>query len=330
MNINEIAAMAGVSRTTVSRALNGGYVSEAARARIQKVIQTTGYIPSAQAKAFRTQKSGLIGILVSALDSELVMRMADELLENLEEYGYQTILMRYLESNSRLILQARQMKSRGVDGLIVFTLDKDARIEKALRDLLLPVVTIGPFGFDSVSGVIHDDYEAFSTLTKAALQQGYDRIGALFPAPTTEISRLRLKAIHDVLAAAHAEDRPAWFLVCEKPGLLHPQCGALLGKRYLQLQDRPTLLIAASDRIAVGAYYELQQAGVRVPQEVALMGAGNTELGRLMSPTLTTVDLNEREITTKATALILEQIDKKEVTNKKDSIKPLLLLRESI
>lgn len=330
MNINEIAAMAGVSRTTVSRALNGGYVSQEARRKIEEAIQKTGYVPSVQAKAFRTRKSGLIGLLVVALDSEILMQMADRLLDRLEQAGYQTILMRYQESKARLHEQARQLCSRGVEGLIVFTIDDDAQTEAELTALPAPVVTVGPVCFAHLPGVCHDDYASFCVLTQAALDRGYRRIGTLFPGGDHAIGRLRHAAIADTLAKNGLALRPQDCLYGAAEAVPHLQLGQQLGEQFLQLTDRPRLLIAATDAIAVGAYRVLASAGLRVPEDVALMGYGNTELGRMMLPALSTVESNRMEIADKAVALLLNRIHKNETIPEKIHVKPLLALRDSI
>ena len=92
MNINEIAQLAGVSRATVSRYLNDGYVSTEKREKIRAVIEQTGYQPSSQAQTLRTKKTKLIGIILPKINSETISRMAAGVSEVLNKKGYQIIL----------------------------------------------------------------------------------------------------------------------------------------------------------------------------------------------------------------------------------------------
>ena len=92
MNINEIAKLAGVSRATVSRYLNDGYVSEEKRKVIKEVIEQTGYQPSAQAQSLRKQVTGLIGVIIPRIQSESVSRMVAGISRVLSESGYQLLL----------------------------------------------------------------------------------------------------------------------------------------------------------------------------------------------------------------------------------------------
>lgn len=92
MTINEIAALSGVSRATVSRYLNQGYVSEEKREKIRRVIEETGYVPMAQAQNLRSRKTKLIGIVIPKINSDTVSRMVAGVTEELKKSNYQLLL----------------------------------------------------------------------------------------------------------------------------------------------------------------------------------------------------------------------------------------------
>ena len=92
MNINEIARLAGVSRATVSRYLNDGYVSDEKKAVIRKVIEETGYQPSSQAQMLRTKKTKLVGVIIPKINSDTVGRMVAGISDVLNRSGYQLLL----------------------------------------------------------------------------------------------------------------------------------------------------------------------------------------------------------------------------------------------
>ena len=92
MNINKIAELAGVSRTTISRYLNNGYVSEKNRKKIQKIIDETGYVPSSFAQTLRTKKTNLIGVILPKISSSTISRIVDGISTELKKDGYNVLL----------------------------------------------------------------------------------------------------------------------------------------------------------------------------------------------------------------------------------------------
>ena len=119
MNINEIAALAGVSRATVSRYLNDGYVSGEKREKIRKVIEETGYQPSAQAQMLRTKKTGFIGVIVPKIHSDSISRMLQGISEVLGNKGYQLLLADAHSDNKEEIRYLKQLRQNHVDGIIM-------------------------------------------------------------------------------------------------------------------------------------------------------------------------------------------------------------------
>ena len=119
MTINEIAKMAGVSRATVSRYLNDGYVSEEKKERIAGVIAETGYIPSSQAQMLRTKKTGLIGVIIPKISSDSIGRMVDGIGEELAKEGYQLLLASTNNNEREEVRYLQTFRNNYVDGVIL-------------------------------------------------------------------------------------------------------------------------------------------------------------------------------------------------------------------
>ena len=118
MNINEIARLAGVSRTTVSRYLNNGYVSEEKKEKIRKVIEETGYQPSTQAQMLRTKKTKLVGVVLPKINSDTISREVAGISDVLAKRGYQIILANTNNDIEEELKSLSLFRDNQVDGVI--------------------------------------------------------------------------------------------------------------------------------------------------------------------------------------------------------------------
>ena len=330
MNINEIAKMAGVSRTTVSRVFHGGYVSEDTRKRIERVLQETGYVPNARAQALRMKRNHLLGLLVPGVDSDHVRHMTEQILEDAEAKGDQTIVMCYAGLTDRLISQIRTLKSRGADGLILMLTTFDSAIDKELNNSGIPSVTIGPSFFEDIAGVIHDDAEGFRMLTKLVVQKGYREVGVLFPPAFETMTAIRKHAIWEVLNQNAITIPEQWDISDTREGLSHWTYSDTFVQKVLELERLPEVFLAGSDRFAFRVIDAMQSKGIRIPEDVAVAGFGNTEIGQYMTPALTTVDINPQLLVDKALSLLLKQIERDERLCKHEKVVPSLIRRKSL
>ena len=147
ITINDIARLAGVSRSTVSRYLNdNGYVGKEASERIKKVIDETGYIPSQSAQSLRTKKTGVIGIIVPKISTETASRLVGGMNEVLIDEGYQMLLADTTLDKEKEIEYLRLLQSRNVDGIILLGTNKSSRLIKGIEEAKVPVVVLGQDG----------------------------------------------------------------------------------------------------------------------------------------------------------------------------------------
>ena len=171
MNINEIAKLAGVSRATVSRFLNDGYVSEDKKEKIRKVIEETGYKPSAQAQTLRTKKTNLIGVIIPKINSASISRMVAGISAVLSKAGYQLLLANTDNDEKEEVKYLRVLAENQVDGIILIGTVFTASHKKVLKELAVPVVILGQ-SLAGYSCVYHDDYHAAYDLTSLLLAHG--------------------------------------------------------------------------------------------------------------------------------------------------------------
>lgn len=167
MTIKEIAHLAGVSSAAVSRYLNGGYVSEEKKEQIRKVIEETGYQPSAQARTLRTKRACLVGVVVPKINSESISRVTAGIGQVLSLRGYQMLLASTDNDPSKEITYLRLFEKYPVDGIILIGTVITAKHRDFLKQSKVPVVVVGQ-STRYANCVYHDDYGAGRAMGRLA------------------------------------------------------------------------------------------------------------------------------------------------------------------
>lgn len=305
MNIGDIARLAGVSSSAVSRYFNNGYVSEEKREAIAKVVEETGFRPSMQARTLRTKKSKLVGVIIPRIDSAAVSRMVGGILSVLRNAGY------YLVLASSQIDQEMEMEylsffaSRQVDGILFIATVMKEEQKELLCELAVPVVIVGQ-EVEGFSCVFQPDLEASYNLTRLVIAGGSRKpcyIGAL---PEDQAVGLqRRNGFLRALSEAGIDCEPERMVVADfslESG--YEKAGELL-ERYPDLDA----LICATDDMAVGSLKLLKERGIPVPQKVQVVGHGNTKIGMAVTPSLTTVRYDYEKTGEVAAQKLLQMID---------------------
>ena len=174
MTIKEIAQLAGVSSAAVSRYLNGGYVSDEKKEQIRRVIEETGYQPSAQARILRTKKACLVGVVVPKINSESISRITAGIEQVLSRRGYQMLLASTDNDPGKEITYLKLFENYPVDGIILIGTVITAEHRKFLKASKVPVVVVGQYTkyvgqyTKYANCIYHDDYGAGKAMGKAA------------------------------------------------------------------------------------------------------------------------------------------------------------------
>ena len=174
MTIKEIARLANVSSAAVSRYLNGGYVSEKKRAQIKKVIEETGYHPSAQARTLRTKRACLIGVVAPKINSESISRITEGIGNVLSAKGYQMLLASTDNNAKKEIEYLHLFEKYPVDGIILIGTMITAEHRRFLKNAKIPVVVTGQYT-KYTNCIYHDDYGAGKAMGRlaASLSHGH-------------------------------------------------------------------------------------------------------------------------------------------------------------
>ena len=285
MTMKELAKLAGVSPSAVSRYLNGGSLSPEKRAVIREAIEKTGYEPDMAAQALRTRTTDLIGIVVPRLDSEAVSRMAAGASDVLSREGYVCQFAVSGMDPEQELNQLRLFQTRSVAGVILMATVCTREHERFLHD------------------VYHDDYGAALELTRLVLRRGRSHpvyIGVTERDAAAGVSRRR---------GVEAGLREFGLDPEALPAALSDfslESGREAMQRLLAEHPELDAVICATDHIAFGAMEALRAAGRRLPEDVSVVGVGDSWACSHISPHLTSSHFYYRASGQEAARMLVE------------------------
>ncbi len=294
--IKDIAQMAGVSRTTVSRVLNdSGYVSENAKKKVMDVIEETGYVPSQHAKSLRTKETKIIGVILPKISTDTSSRTVDGLNEVFGKSGYQILLTSTNMDKEKEMEHLKLLQNRQVDGIILLATNTDADLIGEIEKSKVPVVMIGQEAADdaAVPSVVFDDYGAARKLMETLIGHGRKKIGFIgVDASDRAVGVLRKQAYMDMMDSHGLETGSPLI----QTGDFSIGSGYDAAARMLAGgADTVDAIFAATDRMGIGAWKYLSERGIPVPHEVAVVGIGSSETSRFIDPAMTTVEYEFEE-----------------------------------
>jgi DNA-binding LacI/PurR family transcriptional regulator len=327
VNLKDIAERAGVSLATVSNVVNGYRpVGEQTRRRVQQAIDELGYTPNLSARHLRRGRTGLIALAIPELNNPYFAELAGAAIREAAGLGY-TLVMEDTAGDPDKELSLTEGSRHIIDGLI-FSPVQIGREEVLARTSTTPLVLIGEGVYDVPHDHIAIDNIAASHVAVQHLVS-LDRRRIAFIGAPRDINRqsahLRLRGYREAIGAAGLPYDPALVMGTTLFGRLD----GLLAMRDL-LARRPDAVFAYNDLIAIGAMRAVGEAGLRVPDDVAVIGIDDIEEGRFSSPTLTTISPDKEHIGRLAVRALVARIEGKPVDQPRDVQPPFrLVTRES-
>jgi len=299
--ILDVAALSGVSKSTVSNVLRGaGGTSAQTRERVLAAVQTLGYRPNAAARNLVQRRTNLIGVIVwdlaNAFDADLVKRIE----HHASARGYTTIVG---NTAGRPELEASRIEAlleQRVDGIALLDFTGDRAVLSRLFADRVPVVMVSCWA-DYADSVAVDDQAGIGLAVEHLVGLGHERIGYVSQ-PFMEATTKRARAAAFERALLHHGLRPRgeWM-----PSDDADFVGSVFGDG-----ERPTALVAATDHIAVRLIERLEAAGLAVPRDVSLVGFDGIAIGALSRIALTTIAQPADELARQAVALLLNRIER--------------------
>ena len=309
VRMKEVASRAGVSVKTVSNVVNGYlHVAPSTRERVQQAIDEMGYRPNLSARSLRSGRTGIIAMAVPRLDEPYFAELAAAVIGIADERGC-TVLVEQTDGQlAREQLAVSGIRPDLIDGLILSPLALGAGDLLAASATSPPLVLLGErISATSHDHVMIDNVAAARLATEHLLSLGRTRVAAIGTMDTVaaQTARLRRTGYREVMAAAGLEVLPGFEQ--EVAGFTREQ-GALAADRLLELPDRPDAVFCFSDLLALGALHALHRRGVRVPEQVAVIGVDDIAESRYSTPTLSTVAQDVDEIARLAVDALLHRL----------------------
>ena len=285
MNINKIAELAGVSRTTISRYLNNGYVSEKNREKIQKIIEETGYVPSSFAQTLRTKKTNLVGVIVPKISSSTISRIVDGISIELKKDGYNILLGNTDLDLEKEIEYLNIFKNNEVDGIIFLAKTITNRHLEIMEKLKIPIVIIGQ-NIDNYSCVYHNDYEASYEVVKELIKSKCKNIGFIgVSEEDIAVGIDRKKGYINALKDNHIYINQEYI----KIGDFSFESGYECCKDLISKSQDIDGIFCATDNIAIGAMEYLKAKSIQIPKDISIVSIGDTKESKVVTPKLSTV-----------------------------------------
>jgi LacI family transcriptional regulator len=324
--IRTVAEAAGVSIASVSRVLNGLPTSEETTQRVRQAVQQVGYLPNSAAKSLKTNHTGQVAFAMENIGNAAYLAMVQAIQPVLRSAGYRLLLHSTDADINDEIDVLRSLRQRYVDGLILCPLRVTDRHLEELAKAQAPVVVIGllPDGC-AVDNVRVDSRPGVALAVRHLVDGGRRRIALVDGPIDTVPGAARYHGYQEGLRQAGlGEDRDlvrfADFTV---------EDGAKAARELLQLPRRPDAFFAANDLMALGVLQAVREAGLVVPEDVAVVGMDDTDLATTAWPTLSSVSLQARERGRLAAELLLERLADPDRPPQWVTVEPQLVERAS-
>ncbi len=328
----DVAERAGVSRTTVSLVLNRVPNTNISRETMDRVIQAAdelGYVPNAAAQALVNRNSGTIGLVLTRRNHTLAtdaffFQLVEGLLEVLRQHGLRLLVDMIEDENNHSYL--RLARSHQVDGILLSGPRYDDAALAALAQRKFPLVLNGTVADDQFNTVDVDNIASAHLAVEHLIRLGHQRIGCITNAPLT------FTAASDRLAGYRRALEAAGLTYDERlvgQGAFDPQSGYEQMNRLLDQPERPTAVFVASDVVAFGALAALANRGLRVPQDMALVGFDDVPMAAYSIPQLTTVHLPTLGLAQAAAERLVELLQGRNEAPRQIILETHLVIRQS-
>ncbi len=324
VTIREVARRAGVSVATVSRVLNNsGPASEAARHRIHAAAAELRYTPHGAARSLITRKTRTLGVLLPDIYGDFFSEVIRGIDQAVRTHDHHLLVSGSHNDTAEIEAALQAMRGR-VDGLIVMSPGIDAPALAANLPENLPVVLLNcrPHGssFDTLN--IDNFAGAYAVTRHLVAVHGHRCVALIKGAERNYDAQERLRGYRAALEESGAECSQSW----EIAGDFTESAGYAAVAGILELKPRPTAIFAANDAMAIGALSALREAGMRVPEDLAIVGFDDIPITRYVSPPLTSIQVAISEFGTRAVEQLMRASAAKNQHPRQQQILPTTLV----
>lgn len=328
VTIEDVAKLAGVSNSTVSRVLNDReYVKESTRKKVFDAVSELGYKPSRIARSLRANSSKIIGLIISDIQNPFFTSLVRAVEDIAYTNNYSLILCNTDEDPEKEKLYVELMLSERVSGVIITpTREHDCPLRKLL-EMNVATVCVDRQVLDcETDSVLSDNAKSSFKLIEHLIQNGHKRIGALFGPSNITTFRKRLQGYKE----AHEEYGLAIDKDLIQQGIPKEQEGYELANRILDLDDPPTAMIAGNNLMALGALHAIKDRQWSIPEDISLVSFDDREWAQLISPTITVASQPTYEMGRLAAEQVMRRLEDSDEPFQHIVLESEIILRESV
>lgn len=328
--INDVARIAGVSKRTVSRVINGSpSVGKVTREKIEQVIKDVNFQPDKQARGLASKRSYLLGLIYDNPDALYIDQVQRGVLEICSSLGYELVVHPCHWKQDNFIEDCLNFINRSrVDGVIIIPpVSESSLLADALRNEEVPYVRIASTDLeDSENIVISNDKEAMAELANHVTDLGHKDIAFITGPMEYYSSKERLSGISDTLKTKGIELTADNII----EGTNRYESGIECGKQLLTRENRPSVICTNNDQMACGVIRAANDLGLKVPEDISVTGFDDNIIASRIIPSLTTMRRPVEKIAKLATQKLVHGISQESKSTKdKIVVTPYLITRES-
>ncbi|SDH76543.1 transcriptional regulator, LacI family [Alteribacillus persepolensis] len=327
MKMSDVAKMANVSPATVSRVLsNPELVSKKTRDKVLEVINQVNYQPHIVARQFRTKETKTILAVVPDITSAFFSEVLRGIEHTAIREGYQVILGDTENSVERENDYINLLLQKQVDGMLLLT----ARLEKEKLEELaehFPIVLACEYidGLN-VPTVSIDNISAARKATEHLIKLGHERVAHICGPMNVILGRDRLRGFRQAMMSHDLDVDPSYI---QEGGNESLESGYNQMMKLLALETPPTGVFVYNDEMAMGAMKAVKNSGLRIPEDIAIVGFDNLKMASVVEPHLTSIDQPKYKIGQKAMSILIQKINKEKITKQSFVMKDHLFIRQS-
>ncbi len=325
MDIRQVAKRAGVSTATVSRTINNLSVRPGTARRVRQAIEELKYFPNTHARSLVSGRSRIVGLIVSDITNPFFPELVKGFEDAATQKGYEVLLSNTEYDSSRMATGVRRMLERKVDAVAIMTseMDRSFTQELAGRDIPMVFLDVGTVE-KHVSNIKVDYASGISQAVEHLIGLGHRRVAFISGPADLKSARIRQSAFLKAMQKRGMGD-PAWI----ETGNHRIDGGFQAMSRMLERTPLPTALLCSNDLTALGALRAIRRKGLRVPDDISVVGFDDIALAEFTEPPLTTVRLPREEIAGKAFEALLASLSDTTHMGAEYQISPQLVVRES-
>lgn len=334
ITLKTIAKDLNLSISTVSKALRGSHeISMETQKLVQEYANQHDYRPNPIAQSLKKGRSHTLGVVVSNIDNNFLSQVINGIESVAQDKNYSVIITQSKESLAKEIQHIKNLSSRSIDGFIISVSSEtsDSSIFRTLIENGFPIVFVDRTMNDiDAHKVMADNFAGAYKATKYLLKSGFKRIAHLTSSKHLSITKERLSGYEAALKEAGLSPYESLIRYCGHGGMFKDEIEKSIEELF-SLKNKPDAMLTASDRLSNSAIGILRNKGIKIPQDVALIGFTNSINADIFNPSLSAVIQPAMEMGKKATELLISQIESKRpvIDFEKIIMETQLILRDS-